>query len=352
MCACNPCFYGTQCQFNTNGLGLSLDAILGYHIQPDVNISQQPAIVQISVVLNILFMIIGLINGTFALITFKNKNIREVGCGLYLLGSAITTLLITIIFGLKFWIFLVAQMGLIKNRTFLLVQCHSIDFLFRICLNMDQWLNALVAIERAITAIKGTNFSKKKSKQVAKMVISILIVFVIDTNLQDSIYRRLIDEENEDEKRIWCIVTYSSNLQIFNSMIQTFHFIAPFLFNFISAFILITKKSRQLSVIQTHRSYKQILREQFRQYKHLILAPIILVILALPRLIILFLSKCMKSTNDSWLFLLGFFISLIPPMLTFVVFVLPSKFYMKEFRTCIVRYRTHIQNHLCVILRR
>jgi len=83
MCVCTPCFYGTQCQFNTNGLGLSLDAILGYHIQPDVNISQQPSIVQISVVLNILFMIIGLINGIFALITFKNKNIREVGCGLY-----------------------------------------------------------------------------------------------------------------------------------------------------------------------------------------------------------------------------------------------------------------------------
>ena len=27
-------FYGSKCQFNTNGFGLSLDAILGYHISP------------------------------------------------------------------------------------------------------------------------------------------------------------------------------------------------------------------------------------------------------------------------------------------------------------------------------
>ena len=42
-----------------------------------LNITHQPTIVQISVTLTILFLIIGLINGILALITFKNKTIQQ-----------------------------------------------------------------------------------------------------------------------------------------------------------------------------------------------------------------------------------------------------------------------------------
>ncbi len=65
----------------------------------------------------------------------------------------------------------------------------------------------------------------------------------------------------------------------------------------------------------------------------------ILIILGIPRLIISFTSACMKSTSDSWLFLVGYFISLIPPLLTFILFVLPSKTYKETFRKAISQYR-------------
>jgi hypothetical protein len=348
LCICRPCFYGSRCQFSTNGFGLSLDGILGYHILSNVTLSQQPFIIKMSLSLTIIFVIIGLINGILSGITFKNKNVREVGCGLYLLGSSITTLLTTIIFSLKFVILLLAQMLIISNRSFLQVQCYSIDFILRVCLCMDQWLNACVALERAITTIQGASFVKKKSKQTAKLVIIILLIVIICTSIHDPIYRHLIDEENDTdvEKRIWCIVTYSSNLQIYNYFIHSFHFFGPFMINLISSIILITKKSRQQLNIHHNQTYQEILRKQFKQHKHLLTAPIVLVILALPRLIITFISKCMKSSNDSWLFLTGYFISFIPPMLTFVVFVMPSKFYMKEFRKTVEKYRTNIQRRL------
>jgi hypothetical protein len=214
---------------------------------------------------------------------------------------------------------------------------------------MDQWLNACVAIERATTVIKGTRFNKKKSTKIAKLVIIIVLIVTIATSLDDPIFRRLIDEENEYEKRIWCIVSYSSSLQTYNSVMNTFHFIAPFIFNFISAIILITKKSRQKLNIQNRENFKQILLKQIQEHKNLFIAPVVLVILALPRIIISFLSKCMKSSGDSWLFLTGYFISFIPPMLTFIVFILPSKFYKKEFRTTITRYRTNIRKRLYTV---
>jgi hypothetical protein len=57
----------------------------------------------------------------------------------------------------------------------------------------------------------------------------------------------------------------------------------------------------------------------------------------------------MKSSSDVWLFLFGYFISFIPPMLTFVVFIVPSKFYKKEFHKSVAQFRTIIQRHLHVI---
>ena len=202
MCVCPACYYGTRCQFTTSFFSLSLDAILGYHIEPSVGLIKQPLMVQISVVLTIIFIFIGLLNGTLALITFKSKSTRSVGCGYYLLCASITTLVITAMFGLKFFILLLAQMQVIGNRSFLSFQCHSVDFILLCALNMEQWLNAFVAVERTITIVKGARFDKKKSKRMAKLVMCILLLNIIVTGLDDPIHRRLIDKESEDERRI------------------------------------------------------------------------------------------------------------------------------------------------------
>lgn len=134
ICLCEPCFYGRRCHLSTSGFGLLLDAILGYHIEPDLSLSQQSSIVQFSLALII---------------------------------SSITTILISILLVLKFSIPLSAHMRRISSRLFLETQCHSLDFLVRICLHFDQWLTACIAVERTITVIKETRFDKKKSHQSA-----------------------------------------------------------------------------------------------------------------------------------------------------------------------------------------
>jgi hypothetical protein len=105
------------------------------------------------------------------------------------------------------------------------------EYISHILVGDDQWLNACVAIERAQTSIKETRFEKKKSKQIAKYTIVGLLILSISTNIHDPIHRRLLDDDDDDDikkKRIWCIVTYSSSIQIFNSFINIFHFSFPF----------------------------------------------------------------------------------------------------------------------------
>jgi len=203
MCLCPSCFYGIRYQFSTSEFGLSLDGTLDYHILPHLSLTHQSSIVQFSLAFTIIFMVARLTNGIFYVIRFKNKIVREVGCGLYLLGSSIIILLTMMMFGLKILI-LLTKITIISKRSFLSFQCYSIDFVLRVFLYMNQWLSACVAIEWTMTAIKGPSFAKKKSKQAAKLVIVILLIVIVGTFIHDPIYRRLIEEDNDDDdqKRI------------------------------------------------------------------------------------------------------------------------------------------------------
>ncbi|CAF1065274.1 unnamed protein product [Adineta steineri] len=344
-CVCLPCFYGTLCQFSAHGFGLSLDDILGYQIQPHITIKYQPFVIQFSIILTMIITIIGLVNSILSFMTFNNKEIYQIGCGIYLLSISIIILFTMILFALKFWILLIAQMTYITNDIFLKIQCISIDFLLRIGINMDRWLSACVAIERVIAVIKGTSFDKNQSKKMAKFIIFILFIFNISTNIHDPIHRRLI-ENNDNEKRIWCIVTYSSALRTYNTIMNLCHFFIPFIINLISGPLIIVVTTRQRKIIRIQESYRTILKKQIQEHRHLLISSISLIILAIPHLIISFVSGCMSSINDPWLFLIGYFISFIPSILTFSVFIFPSTSYKQHFSKTYERYKRTIRRRL------
>ena len=325
LCMCPECYYGSKCQFSTDGIGLSLDAIFGYEIQPQKQFHHQRTSVIVSALITMIMLIGGLINGILSLLTFYRKSPQEVGCGVYLLSSSMSSLLTMILFSFKFWFLVLFQMGTITNRTFIVLQCLSVDFLTRSFLTWGNWLDTCVSIERTIAVIKGVHFDKKRSKQVAKWVIFALLICILATLIQDPIHRQIIDDF--DEKRTWCIVTYPAHLAFYNSVVISLHLLITFLINITSTIIIIISISRRRASISTRQTYKKHLQEQSAVHKHIIIAPCVLVLFALPRVILSFISGCMKSARNPWLFLFGYYVSFIPPLLVFPVFVLPSKMY-------------------------
>ena len=351
ICLCKPCYHGRRCQYRTSGFGLSIEGILGSQILPTKSLSSQPTIIRTSFASILVFMLIGLTNGIVSLITFKNKSVCEIGCGLYLLTLSIISIILMIIFQLKFVLVLLTQMTILRDGLFMKMQCHSLDYFIQVCLCLDQWLNACVAIERVVTTKRGAKFKKEKSRNIAKGIIFLVIVITMASLAHDPYFRLVFvdDNENDDEfqiKRIWCIVRYSSQFQIYNSLIHSLHFFGPFLCNIISSIVLVVTRSRQQENLQKNQTFKTILRKQFEEHKHLLTAPIILVVLALPRLILTYLFKCMESESDAWLYLCIYLVTFIPSMLTFIIFILPSKFYKKQLQKTVQQYRTKIRNRL------
>ena len=337
ICVCPDCFYGTRCQFSTKGFVSSLDYILGYHVKPNVSFIRQPSIVKMSVAITTVMFIFGLINGILSILTFRIKKLRNVGCGFYLLISSWISILLISMLIIKICLLILSQMNILTNRSLLTFNCILFDMIIKILLATNDWLDGCVSIERVITVRKGTKFNTTKSKQMSKWISLILIIFTIISHLHDPLNRYLIDDIDVDEQRTWCLVKYSSSINIFNSFITFFHFLIPFSINLISTIIIIFSIAHSRSTLQPRLSYKEHLHLQIGQHKHSLIASCVFILLALPRLIISFINGCMKSPNHSWLFLIGYLISFLPSMMTFIVYILPSKTYKDGFNTVIQR---------------
>jgi hypothetical protein len=337
MCNCTDCFFGERCQFYAKGIGLTLDDILRYEIRPNVTIYAQTNIVKWSSALTMVMFVAGLIDSVLGILTFRTKPSREVGCGLYLMASSITSLLTMSIFTIKFWFLILTQINPSVSRSVLRGGCLSLEFILKVCLYVDNWLNACVAIERSMTVYKGINFNKMLSKRVARWIIIILPLLIMASLIHEPLYRDLFYDS--EEQRLWCVFHYLSSVQNYNTIISFLHYIGPFCANLFSALFIIFRSARRRAVAQKRQTYNQHLRQQFKEHRNLIISPIVLIILTLPRLLISFSTGCVKRSHNAWLYLSGYLVSFIPSMTLFFIFILPSDFYREQLRETIKSWR-------------
>ncbi|CAF4245336.1 unnamed protein product, partial [Adineta steineri] len=191
----DECVIGGSCNVQIKGIGITLDDILRYEIKRNMTLKNQPLLVKMSVVLANVMFLMGLINGILSLLTFQNANLRKVGCGIYLLASSITSLLTIFMFTIKFWFVLLIQMNSSINISIRRGGCISIEPLLKLFLYFDTWLNACVAIERAIHVYQGIHFNKEKSKRLARWIIFILPFCITATIIHEPLHRDIFEHQ-------------------------------------------------------------------------------------------------------------------------------------------------------------
>ncbi|CAF1349478.1 unnamed protein product [Adineta steineri] len=165
--------------------------------------------------------------------------------------------------------------------------------------------------------------------------------------IHEPIHRELHEVNTETNKvdiNRWCLTRYSPSVQQYNTIILFFHLIGPCIINLGSALFIIFGSAQQRSTAQTSRTPREHIYNQFSEHKQLLISPIILLILSLPRLIMSMLSECINPSNHRLLFIFGYFISFTPSMLIFIIFVLPSALYRKKFQETFRRPRRLIHS--------
>jgi hypothetical protein len=162
-------------------------------------------------------------------------------------------------------------------------------------------------------------------------------LIVASSILHEPLHRQLFDDK--EMHMVWCVTRHSSAVQYYNILILLFHFFGPTVVNLFSALFIVFGTILRRSRIHTEHTFIEQLRRQLRDHKQILISPIGLVSLSSPRLIISLISGCIDVSRHSWFYSLDYFISFIPSVTVFIVFVIPSGSYKRVFRESIKRWR-------------
>jgi len=213
---------------------------------------------------------------------------------------------------------------------------------------MSYWLMGMVAIERVYVTwyLKGTWL---KSPRIAKRMMGAIIIGIMVCNIHELIYYQSIEDPKslDINNSTWCVTSYPSGIATYNQVNIILNYILPFLINLLSTIIIMVLITRKRAIATTnkaaHLKSESNMRLTMRTYvnlfsenKELILAPLVTMLpqlFALPQFILSFSLAC-QEFNINWqryLLIISYFITYLPQVLSYKLYISPSSFYKDEF---------------------
>ena len=255
------------------------------------------------------------------------------GVGYYLLINSITSQGSILFLFIKIIHFVLSGKGLIINYTVNMILCKSITFLLSCFTRLSFWLTTFVSVERACVTIYPNGMWIKKP-QVATSIIIFTILFIFGLHSHELIYYNVVPDPKYTKNGAWCVTQYDKQVSVYNQAITIFNYIIPCLINFISVLILILVFARKRANTNRQQSYIKVFQQQLQQHKELFIPSAFIILSALPQLIISFSLACTGFLDIPWqryLVIAAYFLSYLPQMTNYILFILPSVLYKTEF---------------------
>jgi hypothetical protein len=313
-CFCPSCYYGHRCQFSFHAFGFTLDSLL---------IDQSKAVKIVYVSLASLIFVIGIFNNFCSLVTFKRPTPRKFGVGNFLL---IVTCLNQISLFFLFFKFIEITLG-----SFGIESCRIVSYSLSVFTRSTYWLTSWISIDRLLLIIFPTSsFLKNARLAIGRSLVTLLVIFGV--HVHEIIYYTVIKDLSTPS--LICVTNFNTVLiSTYNRISALIHYICPFFIQIVSVTFVIVLTTRSRSKVAGQKiSFTQILKKQFFSQKELYVTPTIIIICALPQMILTFSFACTQlSDNQRHALLVSYLLSYIPQVLGFILFVIPSSAYKKEF---------------------
>ena len=314
ICLCPRCHQGHRCQFSTQAFGFALDSLI-------INDEKYVKIIYLTVL--IVLVLIGLFNNLCSFITFKRPASRKVAVGnyLFIITCFNQLALFSLLFKFIQVIFQTTDVG----------SCKAISYLLSVFTRSTFWLTSWVTIERLFIVLSPFS-SLLKNPRLAIIISTITCIVVFGMDVHEIICRTTI--ENLSMGSLICVSNFNTRfLSNYDRISTLIHYLVPFLIQIISITTLIILVARSQSKSKGKKtSFHQVLKQQFQMQKELYLTPTILIFSAIPQTILTFSFACAElATWQRHTLLWAYLLSYAPQVLGFVLYVLPSTGYKKEF---------------------
>ncbi len=308
-----------------------------------------------------ILLLIGAVNNVCSFVTFNRPKPLLVGIGHYLRTASIINQLTLFILLLKLVHLVLSIKGYVVYHLMNTILCKVLSYLLACTSRMSYWLMGMVAIERVYVTwyLKGTWL---KSPRIAKWTMGAIIIGTMVCNVHELIYYQSIEDPKslDMNNSRWCVTSYPSGIGTYNQVNIILNYILPLLINLLSTIVLMVLITRKRAIATTNKSAhlksESNMRLTMRTYvnlfcenKELILAPLVTMlpqIFALPQFILSFSLAC-QEFNVNWqryLLIISYFITYLPQVLSYKLYISPSSFYKNEFHATelykrVVRWR-------------
>jgi hypothetical protein len=330
LCLCPRCHYGHVCEFSTLAFSFTLDSLI-------VKDSSEIRFVYLSIAL--IIFLIGLFNNICSLVTFKRRATRKSGTGNYLYIVSIVSQLSLLLLLLKIIHILISSNNLLDNiESINEITCKTVSYLLSVFTRSTYWLLSLISIDRLFLVLyPSTTLLKKPKVAITLSIITLLIIFCM--HIHEIFYYEIVKDSNNSTL---CVINFDQkHVLLYDRITVLFHSLGPFIIQILSitSLIVLIARSRSRTMKHNHSSiFNNPLTKQFQTQKELYITPIIIIFSTLPQIILSFSLACteLSSSWKRYLLLITYFLSYFPQMLSFVLHVLPSTLYNREFHETMI----------------
>lgn len=317
FCLCPDCHQGLRCQFSLEAFGITLDYLL---------LADSNGIQTMYIALVFVLFLVGLLNNLCAFLTFKRKKPRKMGVGNYLLIVAILNICALFWLLVEFIHIRLGSAGVTND-----VSCKLVNYLLSVFPRSTYWLTTWITLNRLGLVVSPTNTTLKNPRNAILISIGTIITLFALHGHELLVYRALKDVDSSASR---CVSDFSQEaLSIYNRASTLSHFFVPFTVQLTSiSFLIILVARSRAKTVDKHITFRQILERQFRTQKELYVTPVIILLSALPQGILSLSLACSLLSNwQRHIILMGYLLSYTPQVLGFILYVLPSSEYKKEF---------------------
>lgn len=328
-----------MCQYSTELMSFTLDSL----IVKDLQNGRRMFMFLYASIVGLIF-VLGFCNNLCAFSTFLRQMPRKVGVGNYLLIISIVNQCSLLLLLLKVIHIIFGSDGtLFHYKSFNLYSCKILSYSLSVFTRITYWLTSFVTIERLCLVLFPTSVTLKNP--LVAMTVSLFAILTIFIMHMHEIlnYTTIVDPSYTSMTGTLCVTNYTqSSVLSYNRINVMVHYYIPFLTQFISITVLLVQVacSRARASNGRQQTFTDILKRQFKTQKEHYLTPAIIVLSSLPQTVLSFSYACTELIPWQRYSLLGtYFLSYLPQMLGFILYVLPSKIYYREFSQTVIGKR-------------
>jgi hypothetical protein len=338
ICRCPRCMYGALCEFRMDRLSFSFESLLMLDLNSRTstihynssgsNQFHSTYSVWIYLTVSGIMAIVGLVSNIYTHLNLISNSSSQSIMPRYIRLTAFTNQMTLICLLIQIIYIILNQYHILDQSQINLLFCKSSSYIFNCFSYTSKCYTTLLSITRAWNVRQLRIIRKYSRKQLVWPVVILLIIFLF--NGTEIIFHRLVTDPRKS-KNLVCTVEYTNSVWRITEIIFRFLIhIVPFILNLFSVMIIIRTVAQSKANIHRSTFFSEIWK-QIKHYREQLLCPILTIICSTPQLLMTLIVKCYEWNNVYYrtLMIVMHFVSFIPQVLTYYLFVQSSKTYKK-----------------------